>query len=142
MAFEYIKISQQDICLMVKEPENSNQDLVVVNDSKETVDLSYTVIDIDSGDVEISGKGIAIADAVTKLGEIKSIRDSQKFLLINWEINGKQYSNHFLTGNPPFDLYQYRNRCKPGENRSRPFARAKALLWDSGTSARRAAVLT
>jgi len=116
MAFEYIKISQQDICLMIKEPENSNQDLVVVNDSIEKVDLSYTVIDIDTGNIEIAGKGIAIADAVTKLGEIKSIRDSQKFLLINWEINGKQYSNHFLTGNPPFDLYQYRNWVKLKQN--------------------------
>ncbi len=81
LAYEYIKTSQQDICLMLKEPDNWKQELVVVNDTNHNVEISYEVEEINSGKIEIRGKGTAGADVVTSLGDFPSIRSKQSFYL-------------------------------------------------------------
>jgi beta-mannosidase len=108
LAYEYIKTSQQDICLMLKEPDNWKQELVVVNDTNHNVEISYEVEEINSGKIEIRGKRSVGADVVTSLGEFPSIRSKQSFYLIHWKLEGKDYSNHYLKGNPPFDLRKYK----------------------------------
>ena len=108
LAYEYIKTSQQDICLMLKEPDNWKQELVVVNDTNHSVEISYEVEEINSGKIEIHGKRSVSADIVTSLGDFQSIGSMQTFYLIHWEIDGKHYSNHYLKGNPSFDLCKYK----------------------------------
>ena len=107
LAYDYIKISQQDVCLMLKEPASWKHDLVAVNDTNKSVDLSYDVIEINTGNIQISGKGTAMADAVTPLGDFESLRSLQTLFLIRWKADGKQYVNHYLKGNPPFNLLKY-----------------------------------
>jgi beta-mannosidase len=108
LAYEYIKTSQQDICLMLKEPDNWKQELFIVNDTNHHVEISYEVEEINSGKIEIQGKRSVGADVVTSLGDFPSIRSMQAFYLIHWEIEGKNYSNHYLKGNPPFGLQKYK----------------------------------
>jgi beta-mannosidase len=107
LAYEYIKISQQDICLMLKEPSTWKQELVAVNDTRESVEISYNVRDITTGKIELEGKGTAIADQVISLGMIHSIDSVKKFYLIGWEANNQHFVNHYLRGFPPFDLNKY-----------------------------------
>ena len=107
IAYEYIKTSQQEICLMLKEPANWKQELVAINDTKVSDEVSFEVRDITSGNIELEGKGKASADGVTSLGTIRSIDTLQKFYIIRWQVSGNYFYNHYLKGNPPFDLKKY-----------------------------------
>ena len=107
IAYEYIKKSQQEICLMLKEPANWKQELVAINDTKVSDEVSFEVRDITSGNIELEGKGKASADGVTSLGTIRSIDTLQKFYVIRWQVSGSYFYNHYLKGNPPFDLKKY-----------------------------------
>ena len=49
---------------MLKEPANWKQELVAINDTKVSDEVSFEVRDITSGNIELEGKGKASADGV------------------------------------------------------------------------------
>jgi len=112
LAYEFIKTSQQDVCLMLKEPDNWKQELVAVNDTRHDMTVSYEVEEIHSGKIEMRGQKLIDADNVSSIGNFPSISSLQAFYVIRWEIDGKQYSNHYLKGKPPFDVETYRKSLK------------------------------
>ncbi len=95
LAYSYIKRSQQPVCLMFDEPENNMIELVGVNDLQEDKELSYTVTDVTEGKEVMSGKARLCADASTRID--KMLMEKKRFYLIKWEIDGKEYKNHYYS---------------------------------------------
>jgi len=108
LAYSFIKRSQEPLCLVLQEPQNWRQALVACSDPRCDLPLEYTVRDVDSGELLIQGRGVARADAVTVLGQIPFSMGARRFYLLAWQSDFGPGRNHYLAGNPPFELAQYR----------------------------------
>ena len=108
LAYFFIRRSQQDVCVMLNEPESWNQNVVVANDTRRDCRLTCQIKDIDTGEMVFSGDCLALADRSTMIGQIPYMRNRQRFFLITWQgdVSG---SNHYLAGQPPFTLIQVKS---------------------------------
>ena len=70
-----------------------------------------TVKDVASGKTLYSGKFTAEANNATGIAELAKIK-GQGMLLISYSIDGKKFANHYLYGEPPYKLSDYRNWIK------------------------------
>lgn len=108
LAYHTIKRVQQPVCLMFSEPTGWQQDLVAVNDTSADAEVRYTVRDVDTGEVLLAGRQVAAADSVTTMGNVRYSAAVKRFYLIEWDGPAGQGINHYMAGNPPFDLATYR----------------------------------
>jgi len=108
LAYVYIKRVQTDVCAMLSEAEDGVHTLIVVNDTLHPVAGEVEVTDADSGNqllhaaftVEPNGKSVA--------GSVPQVQQPAMWL-IRWKIiDGSAFLNHYLAGNRPFLLEQYR----------------------------------
>ncbi len=107
LAFYYIKRVQQPLILAMCEPENWYLELKSVNDTGKAADVAYTVKDAFSGEEILSGRK-TVGEGVKSLARIRYSQGEKKIYLIEWEQNGKKGRSHYLAGNPPFTLSEYR----------------------------------
>ncbi len=112
LAFRFIRKSQQDVCLMFSEPDAWCITLKAVNDRREPVALSYKVTDIDDGKEYLSGSADLPADGVTDLDSLRICQGEQKMYLIEWNIQGRTFTNHYTQGVTPLDPDRYLNWLK------------------------------
>jgi len=108
LAYYYIKNSQQHVCVMLKEPSDWVQKIVVSNDTPTDACISVTIKDIDTNEIVFERDVTAPADSTTEIGDIRFLRSKQRFFIIEWT-GQHSGTNHYLAGNPPFDLCIYRN---------------------------------
>lgn len=109
LAYEYIRRCQQPLLLALREPESRAQDLVACNDTRDPIELDYTVLDAVTGRKIAAGQGSAQADAATLLERIPLSEAEQTFYVLRW--SSRPFGdglNHYLAGKPPFSLAQYR----------------------------------
>jgi len=108
LAYVYIKRVQTDVCAMLSEAEDGVHTLIVVNDTLHPVAGEVEVTDADSGNqllhaaftVEPNGKSVA--------GSVPQVQQPAMWL-IRWKLSdGSAFLNHYLAGNRPFLLEQYR----------------------------------
>ncbi|MGC4047483.1 MAG: hypothetical protein QM758_27115 [Armatimonas sp.] len=104
LAYSYLKTSQQPLLLALREPRDWHQELVACSELRQETPLTFTITDVESGEVMLRGEGIARPDTVTVLGRIPYSASWKRLYKIEW--NGGQ--NHYLCGNPPFSLETYR----------------------------------
>ncbi len=104
LAYGYLKTSQQPLLLTLREPRDWHQELVACSELRENTPLHYTITDVETGEVMLRGEGVARPDQVTVLGRIPYSASWKRLYKIEWD-GGK---NHYLCGNPPFDLETYR----------------------------------
>lgn len=107
LAFNYIKRSQEPVCLMFKEPENGWLCLVAANEYRNTVDISYRVTDITENREIISGNTMVKGFSSEIIEKIKFDQCNSHFYFIEWTVNGVNLKNHYLSGNPPFNVGEY-----------------------------------
>ncbi|MCE5258792.1 MAG: glycoside hydrolase family 2 [Chloroflexi bacterium] len=107
LAFSYLQRSQLPLCLVLSEPADWAQALVACNDTRDDLAVRYTVTDQASGRVVLEGTGIAYRDASTRLGIIPFSMGAKRLYVIRWESTLGAAANHYLAGNPPFELKQY-----------------------------------
>ena len=116
LAYHYIKRSQNPVCLMFDEPENGNICLVAVNDLPKEVSVDYQVFKVlpDSKKMEqkLSGKTVLSPDRSMEIASLGISSGEQEFYLIEWEIDGKKYRNHYYTNLLNIDYYRYLNALK------------------------------
>lgn len=116
LAYHYIKRSQNPVCLMFDEPENGNICLVAVNDLPKEVSVDYQVFKVlpDSKKMEqkLSGKTVLSPDRSMEIASLGIISGEQEFYLIEWEIDGKKYRNHYYTNLLNIDYHRYLNALK------------------------------
>lgn len=108
LAYYFIRNSQQDIVICLDEPDSWVQNIVVCNDTRRDVSLHVHILDMDSGETVYQDECHALADASTVVAQVPYVRNRQRFLLLRWS-GGAQGSNHYLSGQPPFDADLYRH---------------------------------
>jgi beta-mannosidase len=108
LAYYTIQRAQQPVCLMFKEAAGWFQDLVAVNDTRSAVEVAYTVKDVETGQGLLEGRRVAGADAVTALGKVPYSATAKRFYLIEWDGTAGKGVNHYMAGNPPFELEMYK----------------------------------
>ncbi len=113
-AFEYIKRSQEPLCLMFKEPYNQKLTLVAVNDFLYGKAFAYSVTDSATGEVIVSGSSTATGNSVTEIADV-DFDDKTHIYIIKWESDNKEYINHYLAGKAPYDLDEYLTLLKSAE---------------------------
>ena len=109
LAFYYIRSAQRPLILIVGDPEGTppKASLTVSNDAPEPAAGSYTVSDLDSGEILARGNYAVEADAAAKIDAFELDPDRRRMLLIRWDNAGKTACSHYLAGKPPFDLTRY-----------------------------------
>lgn len=108
LAYYYIRQVQQPILLSIKEPLNWNLELVAVNDSQDTIELEYFVRELTENKMICEGE-IILKTGVTSLSHIPYSQGEKKIYMMSWKYEGGEGKNHYLAGNPPFSLEQYRD---------------------------------
>ncbi|MBQ0105728.1 MAG: hypothetical protein KBT47_06815 [Armatimonadetes bacterium] len=105
-AYEYIKASQKDVILMFKEPYAWNIDFVAVNDTFTDRKVDYKVTDLKTGETVCQGTETALADSVTKIQPVPYTMSKKTIYKIEWtgDVSGV---NHYLYGQPTYDLEEY-----------------------------------
>ena len=116
-AFDYVRRSQTPICMVLREPKDDEQEIVVCNDTREEVELTYSIRDMESGKLAAADTVIAGADAVTVIGEIPHDASRQTIYALEWSSPVGSGWNHYLAGTPPFDLGWYRSMMSRIERR-------------------------
>ena len=110
LAYDYIKRSQQALCLMFDEPNAAGElALVAVNDTQKDVALCYRVCDAADGAVMAEGETVAAANASVPILRLATQADEQRFYHITWTTaDGVCGQNHYMTGLKNIDLACYR----------------------------------
>ena len=97
LAFQYIKRSQQQLCLMFDEPKNGKLQLCAVQDGGKPQVVSYTVRDVLSDKLLLSGTAAVGAETATAVASLPEMAELC-FLLIEWiDADGNRGRNHFTT---------------------------------------------
>lgn len=107
LAFGFIQRSQQPLCLVLREPANWEQALVACNDTRQDLALTYTITDLSTGKLALESKAVARSDSTTVLASIPFSMGTKHFYVVRWESLLGNGVNHYLAGNPPFELEQY-----------------------------------
>jgi beta-mannosidase len=108
LAYHYIKQSQQPLLLTFTEPRDWRLRLAAANNSGKTLDFAYTVTDYEASETVLTGADSCSDGQVYELGSLPYSQGEKKIYVINWECEGCSGRNHYLSGNPPFELDRYR----------------------------------
>ena len=108
IAFDYIKRSQQPFALMCGEMENWHLPVIASNDTLKEVQGSYTVKDLETEELVLSGHFTVAPNSNAHLGRVPVMYSEKGMLLLEWQIDGENYFNHYLYGMPGFDLKKYK----------------------------------
>lgn len=105
-AFHYIKRVQRPICVMMDELRDWDHEVILGNDSRESRKVTYRVEDGDTGEVVMEGSVMSPANENVSLGHVRVHAGRQKLYIFTWEVDGRRYGNHYITGYPPYDPAQ------------------------------------
>jgi len=110
LAYEYIRRVQSPVCVIIGEAGTSKYlPVVACNDSRAEARISFRVWEADSGETLILDTFTIPANQNWQVGRIRTYASQQCMYLIEWELNGEKFGNHYLAGTPPFSLAVYKN---------------------------------
>ena len=107
LAYHYIKCSQQPVCLILSETDEGEVVLYGVNDTRDNVELTYTVKCLWVNKIFANGKVVIKADAVMEIAKIRFDYAGQDIFAIEWDGEFSKGKNHYLYGKPQFELSDY-----------------------------------
>ena len=99
-AYDVVKRSQQQLCIVVREPVAGAHEIVACNDARDDLDVQFNIVDAETGATIVVGHGMAAADAVTPLTTVTATSD-QRCLVLEWTSPLGPGRNHYLAGDPP-----------------------------------------
>jgi beta-mannosidase len=111
LAYYYIKNAQANVCVLMNDAVDGAYQLKAINDSRQDSKGKVTVTDVESGKVLYKGQFTVQSNGKTLIAAIPELT-SQGVILMDCEIDGVNYKNHYLYGNPPFDYHKYCNWMK------------------------------
>lgn len=100
LAYHYIKRSQEPVCLMFDEPMGNMLTLFGVNDLPKDYRVSYKVSKVlpeADSEVVLMGQAELRSDSSLEIGKLVIMDNEKCFYLIEWELNGKTFKNHYFT---------------------------------------------
>ena len=108
LAYDFIKNSQQPLCLMFDEPDEENKlNLFVANEIPQDKTFSYKVIRINDNVVVCSNKATVAASGILQLDAVTVDPDKKEMFLIEWEYDGNTGYNHFVNNIRGIDFNTY-----------------------------------
>lgn len=108
LAYDFIKNSQQPLCLMFDEP--NEQDKIVLfaaNEIPSEKEFKYCVTRLNDDTVVAKGNAIVSASGILKLDEVDINPASKETFLIEWEYDGIKGRNHFINNIRGIDYNAY-----------------------------------
>ena len=106
LAYAFIKRVQQDVCVMVAEPENGRHPIIAVNDTLNDVIIEVVVSSIEQSAPLLQHTLTVPANGRAEVGEVPTSLVCALYLL-NWRTNASTGRNHYLAGPRLFNLEQY-----------------------------------
>lgn len=104
LAYHFIRVSQQNVCVMMSEPGSWTSGIFAANDSFEAQSITYEILDGDTGEILHSGSGELPGNSTVGLDRFAVSYGEQRLYLLKWTANGVSGKNHFLHGSPPFSF--------------------------------------
>ncbi|MEJ5200312.1 MAG: hypothetical protein WHX53_15440, partial [Anaerolineae bacterium] len=114
LAYHYIRRVQQPVCVIIGEPGPGKYlPVIVSNDSRADADMRYRIWDAESDETVAAGEFRSRANENWQVGSIRTYAGDRRLYLIEWEIGGRKFGNHYVAGAPPLDLVRYRGEWLP-----------------------------
>ncbi len=108
LAYEYVKRVQTDVCAMLSEPENGMHVLIIVDDTLEEAQGEVEITDADTGRVLLKTAYRVPANEKAVVGAVPAVQQPSMWLIRWSDPDGNAHLNHYLAGQRPFRLDQYR----------------------------------
>jgi beta-mannosidase len=96
--------------------------VIASNDSRQDVDLHYRTWDADTDQVVAEGDFTLPANQNWQVAIIPVAASEQRLFLIEWQVGGEMFGNHYLFGAPHFSLERYSQWLPKIAVLPRPFA--------------------
>ena len=103
-AFETIRRVQVPVCVMIDEPRDWYNDIVIGNDSRECKQVCVDITDADTNRLLFSGEFLSPANQNIIIGSLRGLSTVQSCLIIIWVIDGIKYRSHYLCGFPAYRI--------------------------------------
>ena len=112
-AFYYMQNVHRDILCMITDdgPDSKHYYLKVDNQTLDDVSGYVEVTDVESGKVIYKGDFDADANSAALIKKLPA-RKGQGMLLVDYSVGDGHYFNHYLYGEPPYKLDDYKNWMK------------------------------
>lgn len=107
MAYHFLKNVQRNICVLVNDPVDNSYPLVVTNDTRTRTDGKVTVSDVATGKKIYEGTYRVEANSRAAIASLP-LMEGQGLLLIRYTTPEGSFANHYLYGQAPFKLDEYR----------------------------------
>lgn len=107
LAYYYIRRVQQPVCLIIGDEVNKYLPVVASNDSLQPVHINFRIRYSGDKNFCLEGDGMIPPNQNWCLERIRSFASDVRMILMDWELDGKVYSNHHLVGYPPINLEDY-----------------------------------
>lgn len=108
LAYDYIKRAQAPFTVAASELGNWKLRLHACNDTLTEKRGHLRVYDIETDETLAELDLTAAANTSTELVGLEIYYSEQRFLVFEWEVDGKKGFNHYLCGYPAFSLERYR----------------------------------
>ncbi|MGQ9791390.1 MAG: glycoside hydrolase family 2 protein [Armatimonadota bacterium] len=108
LAYVYIKRVQTDVCAMLSEPEAGAHSLIVINDTRWPASGEVQVTDAGSGKRLLYAQFSVEPNSKAIVGAIPHTHNPAMWLIRWSDSKGCRFLNHYLAGERPFKLEQYR----------------------------------
>ena len=109
LAYHYIRRSQEPICLMFDEPDESGERLrlFAVCDLPRDAEISYRVTDLTAKKIVAEGECTAKADRSLPIDEVVIGKEDKHFFFIEWTSDGEKHTNHYFSNVKAIDYPEY-----------------------------------
>lgn len=116
-AFSVIRRCQGATLAFIGEWEEGGYPLLLSRNGRTEAVVAVTVEDLTDTKVLLTAEGVALPGKTVRIGRIIKEPSQQGMLLIRYREQGqKEKINHYLFGNPPFSLKDYRRWSRQVEN--------------------------
>ncbi len=111
LAYYFLKNVQENVCVFINDVKDGKHPLVAVNDTRQPYKGNVEITEVASGNSIFKGDFWVNANGRTLITTLPEMQ-GQGIMLIRYIVNGKEYFNHYLYGQPPFKLDEYRTLLK------------------------------
>ena len=112
MAYWFIRNAQTDVCVLINDAVDGGYPLGVANDTRSDVSGTVTVTDVKTGNVVFKGSYEVVANGRKEIASLPQRQGQGIFKISYTGRAGERLENHYLYGNAPFDLKEYRSLLK------------------------------
>ena len=108
LAYYYIRQSQKPLLLTFSEPADWLLTLRAVNDTGKELPMRWKVTDYTAGGRTVLEGENTVGGENASLGSLPYSMGEKKVYVIEWSCGEYSGKNHYVAGNPPFSLAEYR----------------------------------